>query len=580
MIKVLYCLTSIMFFVETSFSSVIDVKGKIIHNTAHLSCSGYDIGDPLNCFDGDTATIMRSANVNPAFLQVTFDTAQLVNLISVFVGQENFIGDVNEWWVETADNQNDLDNMTGSYKLTVPVRGNVMGTWDEYLLETPDSAKIWKFNFRRTVGEGFVHVHDIRLIYDTANLKFERIYTEIDINGMINQNLCNVQTSPWDIGSIYNCFDSDTSTILRSAGINPCFVEMNFNDPRRISKVKVFLGQENYPLDVNEWSVETADNSYDLENKTGSYRIAVAIRTGVMGTWDEYSFPESVTATIWRLNFHRTLGGDFVHIHEIQLFESCNVDQLFIQHDSLIKLIETKPENLIAFGRNSLTGYTYDITKDVIWHSGNNKIVMIEMKTGIVIGISKGSTFVTARAGNMVDTMIVEVLPDLTACYIKRLPEIPFIDYEPYSSAQEDGWPLPGQLVIWRAYISNLSTIPEDSVDYAFYLDGEKVQSGTIKIDSIELTSVDFSWNWKFERHELTLKIDTGNRIKEFSEPNNELIVYSDALAVHVYVEQKFIRILPMQSEKVGRGFELLGKLDTESESDKMEQNVCRCHIS
>ena len=99
MIKILFCVTCIMFFVETSFSSVIDVKGKILNNTAHLSYSNYDIGHPLNCFDGDTATIMRSANVNPAFLQLIFDTAQLVNLISVFVGQENYEYDVNEWWV-------------------------------------------------------------------------------------------------------------------------------------------------------------------------------------------------------------------------------------------------------------------------------------------------------------------------------------------------------------------------------------------------------------------------------------------------------------------------------------------------
>jgi hypothetical protein len=552
MIKILFCVTIIVCFVETSFSSVIDVKAKIISNSAHLSYSDYDIGDPLNCFDGDTATIMRSANVNPAFLQVTFDTAQCANLISVFVGQENFAGDVNEWWVETADNQNDLDNMSGSYKLTVPFRGNVMGTWDEYFLDISDSAIIWKFNFRRTVGEGFVHIHEIRLFCN--ELKFENLCSKIDINTLISQGLCNVNTSAFDIGNIYNCFDDDTATILRSAGINPCCVEVNFVNPREIIKAKVFLGQENYPLDINEWSIESADNYSDLENKTGSYRIAVANRTDVMGTWDESPFPESITSTIWRFNFHRTRGGDFVHIHEIQLIEKYNFDQLNIQPDSSIKVNETMSESLKAFGSNSLTGCTYNITGDVIWQSGNNKIITVGIKTGIALGISKGVTFITAQLGELIDTVWMEVLnlePDLTVCYIKRLPEIPFIDYEPYSSAQEDGWPIPDQPVIWRAYIRNLSIIPEDSVHYAFYLDGEKVQSGILRIDSMELTYVDYCWNWKFKRHELTLKIDTGDAIKEFSEVNNELMVYTDALTVHFYVEHSVYEFFRCNQRKL-----------------------------
>jgi hypothetical protein len=131
-----------------------------------------------------------------------------------------------------------------------------------------------------------------------------------------------VQADPVDIGIIKNCFDGDTGTIVRSAFINPFSITITFPDPMRVGRVRVLLGQigKNSWAETDAWVLTSADSSSDLLNKKGSYTEIVPVRGGVAGTWDEVTLQNIVSKKIFTFKITRTLGDNFVHVPEIELW--------------------------------------------------------------------------------------------------------------------------------------------------------------------------------------------------------------------------------------------------------------------
>ncbi len=120
-------------------------KINVLDIDSDLTSSEPDVGDVSNCFDGDPNTIMRSANINPAFVQVAFSTQQEVKQVRVLLGEPGYPHiDKNSWWVETADTKEDLDNKNGSYQVVVPERFDVAGTWDKVVLSEAVNKRIHK----------------------------------------------------------------------------------------------------------------------------------------------------------------------------------------------------------------------------------------------------------------------------------------------------------------------------------------------------------------------------------------------------------------------------------------------------
>jgi hypothetical protein len=160
-------------------------------------------------------------------------------------------------------------------------------------------------------------------------------------------NICKaiVTATPWDIGHPDNCFDGNASTIMRSANINPAFVQVAFPDTQAVNKLRVLLGQPGYPyIDQNSWWVETADTQEDLDNKTGSYKVAVPERFGVAGTWDEVSLPNAVQKKIWRFWVTRTVGDGYVHIPELELWTRGTPEELRVRTDYNALLLIYDPQ--------------------------------------------------------------------------------------------------------------------------------------------------------------------------------------------------------------------------------------------
>lgn len=144
----------------------LDVNRLESQGKAVVTATPSDLGHVINCFDGDIYTMMRSANINPAFVQVAFDAAQSIKQIRVFLGEPDYSGNNNSWWVEAADSQADMDSQSGSYQRLVHRRDDVNGVWDTVELPQATKAKIWKFSIERTVGDDYVHIPELELWAD------------------------------------------------------------------------------------------------------------------------------------------------------------------------------------------------------------------------------------------------------------------------------------------------------------------------------------------------------------------------------------------------------------------------------
>lgn len=134
-------------------------------------------------------------------------------------------------------------------------------------------------------------------------------------------------------------------------------------------------------------------------------------------------------------------------------------------------------------------------------------------------------------------TSIAQTAPaQLTIGYIERLPRM---DYVPGSASPgTDGWPAEGQAVTWRAHVRNWSPARLTGVDYAWLLDGATLATGTLTLEAARETTVDLAGAWTRARHQLELRVDSGNRYTVAGGRRNRLMVYTDALSIGAYVER------------------------------------------
>jgi hypothetical protein len=142
---------------------------------------------------------------------------------------------------------------------------------------------------------------------------------------------------------------------------------------------------------------------------------------------------------------------------------------------------------------------------------------------------------------------------DLSVAWIQRLP---WIDYV-WDSPQPDieGWPAAGSAVTWRAMVKNWSPLPREDVGYRWLLDGSVVASGSVDLLVGGHTAVDLPWTWTFDRHELAFEIDPANTLAEFSEQNNRVDTWTDAITVGFWVEHSFYQYMHRyQQELAGVG--------------------------
>jgi hypothetical protein len=140
---------------------------------------------------------------------------------------------------------------------------------------------------------------------------------------------------------------------------------------------------------------------------------------------------------------------------------------------------------------------------------------------------------------------------DFTVGWISRQPEIPFVWAS--TNPKVEGWPADGSEVTWRAHVRSFFADAKN-VEYVWRYDGIEVKRGTATLAANAVTTIDLPRAWTFERHKLSLAIDTANAVIEESEKNNELAVITDALAIGFWVEQSFYDHFRKWQSRLGAG--------------------------
>ncbi|MCG8606802.1 hypothetical protein MJD09_17685, partial [bacterium] len=135
---------------------------------------------------------------------------------------------------------------------------------------------------------------------------------------------------------------------------------------------------------------------------------------------------------------------------------------------------------------------------------------------------------------------------DLTIGWISRLPSIEYVWGS--TNPTVEGWPSVDQQITWRAHVKNWSHEERTAVRYNWLFDGTVVDSGVVDIAPFSYATVDYPWNWEFDRHELlfVLEPETGNE--------NHLMIYTDAITIGFYVEKGMYDYFHEHQHVMGKG--------------------------
>ncbi len=358
--------------------------------------------------------------------------------------------------------------------------------------------------------------------------------TTIGVNGLVAAGKATLSGQPYDIGSYADVFDGNTSTLCRSANVNPWWIQVTFDTPKTVDELRVWCSHAGGDP-AYRWQVETADNMTDMNTKTGSY-AEVAPWTETPS--DQYSamvLPAPATATIFRLRVERLTGDNYVHLNEWELLgDAATTEELAVTPAS---------ETLMRYGKKQFQaiatdsdGVQTDVTGAVAWSSTDPAIATVDA-SGLVTALAVGECEIVAELDGEFDALAtLEVTAyqtqpvDLNVTYIERTPR-----YD-YDAAKNN--PDPGDVVTFRGHIHNWSDLTP-SADYHWELDGQIVATGTL-LDLLpdEERVVEYEWTWDDGDHDIKLVVDPALDIDETSEANNAVEDRTNGLIVGFWVEQ------------------------------------------
>ena len=122
--------------------------------------------------------------------------------------------------------------------------------------------------------------------------------------------------SPFDIGQPANVFDGNPASLLRSAAVNPAFVQVAFDSSRTTTGFRTLFSS----LGSYRWKVEAADTPADMASKSRSWAEIVPWQASAGDdVFRSHTLPQAVTAKLYKLVAERLTGDDYVHINEWEL---------------------------------------------------------------------------------------------------------------------------------------------------------------------------------------------------------------------------------------------------------------------
>jgi len=139
----------------------------------------------------------------------------------------------------------------------------------------------------------------------------------INVSALLAAGQATATHSTFDIGTIENLFDGNTTTLARTAAVNPAEVTLEFDAPQTVAGFRSYFAAA-WGDPAYEYVIEAADTRADLDGRTGSYMQLVPVTGTPSDTWSAVTLATAHTARVFRLTATRLTGDDYVHINAWQ----------------------------------------------------------------------------------------------------------------------------------------------------------------------------------------------------------------------------------------------------------------------
>jgi hypothetical protein len=456
---------------------------KIDVSYAQISSSEFDIGSPGDCFDDDISTLMRSSNINPAYVLLEFESPVSVDSAAVFVGQVGYQNiDMDVWWLEAADNINDLNGKSGTYILAVDSGSQTGGVWHGAKFTTSISKKLWKFNVKRVKGGDYVHIWELALysfdIPVITHFKLD-LMTEMKANNIVINNSANMPAN--------EVFDKNMGTGLCFESQNSSHFLITNRTKHSINRVKLLFNKQ------CTWFIEYADSHSDLKSRTNSFKVTEH-KQNTANKWDSANFIPDLSKKHFRIVTEDN--GTNLCLNEIEFYS------------------DTPMDNLIGL-QNELelwVGWTWKNVQDFLLYKGKTKIAknLVQWSSSEPLIASVGGTGVikTIRPGNVT----------ITATYMG---EKCSTKVNITSSGKQMDKGIPSQFIAQPAK-NNVYEVPFVIINFIPTTDGinknAKYAMNYLDIIDRPLTEVNYSHRETVER--LKFALEEGSRFRKYKNPD------------------------------------------------------------
>jgi len=391
-------------FVEPSAGTTADLHLECDPLTsATITSVPIDIGNVNNVFDGDPRSLARSANVNPAWVQVEF--TEPVSIIGTAVAFSHATG--HDWFVAMADTAADMSSQSGSYRVVVPMQEarpaglpdpNFM--WDEAQLAAPESGRVIRLEALK-LDDAYVHIGEWELeIAGTpceagADLSGDAIAPfATDIDG-------EVRIVPWDVGAdeatfISAAFTRSNMQVWEEEG--QAVLEVLLSDP---APAQLAVAFRTVPSSATE-GVDYTGTSGELVFAAGEVRSEIVVPINDDELPDD---SENFGVELAKPSGGFT-GGDWI---SIMLRDGASPVQVFLDPDS-VTVDEGAGNATVQVRLSAVSGGDVSVN----WESND-----ITARMGIDYGAAQGN--VTIPAGQISANVTVPIIDDAEAEWAELL---------------------------------------------------------------------------------------------------------------------------------------------------------------
>lgn len=310
----------------------------------------------------------------------------------------------------------------------------------------------------------------------------------IPINKGIEFGNITYTATPFDIGGIQEAFDGSEVELARSQNINPMVITLQFSQSIPLLKSRVSSATD------AAWTLEIAQTLKDLDQKTGTYANLVNNKAFNANTWDTYETEFAQEAVFVRLTLQRTVGDNYVHLREWELYGfEPSVSNPSVCPSSYFLTPGFKKK--FKLGGIDTYGFPNEVRHFVYWSSSDTNVATVDT-TGLVTAKAAGEATITAYHSEFtyegkltVGNTFIPVKADKKIVKVALLIEDPFI---PGSNTvrwhQRIGWNNPS--VLAAQLVQEMNEASDHTVEFQI----TKTTYGDIKFTNFEGQPVDSSF--------------------------------------------------------------------------------------